>query len=109
MVQDDNSPDLWLDRDAAAEAIRNMKEDDLRYLNVQIIERLKLIAQARSTVEMSRFSIGQRVCFVDHGGQTQQGQIIRLNKKTMSIATSGGQRWNVSPALVRLPPDTKGP
>lgn len=106
MDKEGNTPDLWLDRDAAAEAIRNMKEDDLRFLNARIVERLKLIAQARSTVEMSRFSVGQRVGFPDHDGKTLEGAIIRLNKKTVSIVTEGGQQWNVSPGLVRHLPDT---
>lgn len=105
MGNDDNSLDLWLDRDAATEAIRNMKEEDLRFLNARIVERLKLIAQARSTVEMARFSVGQRVSFPDHDGQTLEGAILRLNKKTVSIVTDGGQRWNVSPALVRHLPN----
>lgn len=96
--------DMWLDRDAAAQSIRNMNEDDLRFLNTQIVERLKLIAQARSTVEMSRFSVGQQIEFQDRTGQPVKGQILRLNKKTVSIVTDNGQRWNVSPQFVRALP-----
>jgi len=95
---------MWLDRDAAAEAIRQMTEDDLRFLNAQIVDRMKLIAQARSTAELARFSVGNRVGFPDHGGHPLEGVIIRLNKKTASIQADDGRRWNVSPSLLKLLP-----
>jgi hypothetical protein len=91
----------WLDRDAASEAIRRMSEDDLRWLNRLIVERLKLIDQARSTVELARFGVGDRVSFQGRDGQPLQGAIIRLNKKTVSLLTDDSQRWNVSPHLLR--------
>jgi len=36
-----------------------MNEDDLPFLNRLIVERLKLIGQARSTVMLAHFSIGR--------------------------------------------------
>ena len=53
-------------RAAAVEAIRRMNEEDLRFLNRLIVERLKLIAQARSTTMLARFSVGDRVSFQSH-------------------------------------------
>ena len=52
-----------VDRAGAAEAIRRMGEEDLRYLNRLIVERLKLIHQARSTAMLAHFSVGDRVSF----------------------------------------------
>ena len=88
------------DRNAAAEAIRRMGEEDLRFLNRLIIERLKLIAQARSTALMSRFSIGDRVGFQSSSGEWKNGIVQKLNKKTISILTDKGHQWNVSPCLL---------
>jgi len=88
------------DRTGAAEAIRRMGEEDLRYLNHLIVERLKLIAQARSTAMLARFSIGDRVSFQSHSGERKTGTIVRLNKKTASIATDDGQQWNVHPGFL---------
>jgi hypothetical protein len=89
-----------VDRAAAVEAIRRMNEDDLRFLNRLIVERLKLIGQARSTTMLARFSVGDRVSFQSPTGERKSGVIIRLNKKTASIATDDGHHWNVHPGYL---------
>lgn len=88
------------DRQTAAEAIRHLGEEDLRFLNRLIVERLKLIAQAQSTALMSRFNIGDRVGFQSPSGEWKSGIVQKLNKKTISILTDKGHRWNVSPGLL---------
>jgi hypothetical protein len=87
-------------RNDAVEAIHNLGEEDLRYLNRLIIERLKLISQARSTALMTQFNIGDKVEFRAPSGQWKKGSIQKLNKKTITILTSDGQNWNVSPGLL---------
>ena len=91
-----------MDRAEAAEAIRRMSEEDLRFLNRLIVERLKLIGQARSTAMLSRFSVGDRVSFSSSTGEQKTGVIVRLNKKTASIATDDGQQWNVHPGFLTV-------
>ncbi|HEC02461.1 MAG TPA: hypothetical protein ENI81_02895 [Phycisphaerales bacterium] len=88
------------DRNSAAEAIRHLGEEDLRFLNRLIVERLKLIAQAQSTALMSQFNIGDRVGFRSPSGEWKNGIVQKLNKKTISILTDKGHRWNVSPGLL---------
>lgn len=90
-----------IDRDSAAEAIRQMSENDLRYLNRLIVGRLKLISQARSTALLADFDIGQRVRFQSPAGEDKEGLIIRINKKTASISTDDGEHWNVHPGFLR--------
>jgi len=80
------------DRNSAAEAIRHLGEEDLRFLNRLIVERLKLIAQAQSTALMSQFK--------SPSGEWKNGIVQKLNKKTISILTDKGHRWNVSPGLL---------
>ena len=95
--------DKWFgteSREAVVEAIRQMNEDDLRYLNRLIVERLKLIAQARSTVMLARFSVGGRVRFKTPTGENKTGIILRLNKKTVTISTDDGQHWKVYPGFL---------
>ena len=82
------------------DAIRRMGEDDLRYLNHLIVDRLKLITQARSTAMLAEFSVGDRVSFANHSGDRKTGTIIRLNKKTASITTDDGQHWKVHPSYL---------
>jgi hypothetical protein len=81
--------------------IKDLNEEELVYLNRLIIERLKLIYQEKSTRSLARFNLGESVGFPDHAGKMKMGRIIRLNKKTATILTMDGQRWKVSPGLLR--------
>ena len=90
-----------LDRELFTEALRHMSEADLVYLNRMVVERLNLLAQARSTVQLARFAQGDRICFTDSDGTEKHGTVLRLNKKTVSVCTDDNQRWNVSPELLR--------
>ena len=91
-----------VDRVSAVEAIKRLGEDDLLFLNQLIVERLKLISQARSTSQMAAFGIGDLVSFRSPDGHTIEGVVQRLNKKTVSVDTNDGHRWNVAPGLLRL-------
>ena len=90
-----------LDRELFVQALRHMGEDDLRYLNRMVIERLNLLAQARSTVQLAQFAEGDRVEFTSNDGAIKRGRVLRLNKKTASVLTEDAQNWKVSPALLR--------
>ncbi|OHD65244.1 MAG: hypothetical protein A2176_06505 [Spirochaetes bacterium RBG_13_51_14] len=83
------------------EFIKTLGEEELRYLNRLIIERLKLLHQHRSTSLMERFNVGERVSFTDPSGTVKAATVIRLNKKTVSLVTTGGEQWNVAPGLLR--------
>jgi hypothetical protein len=90
-----------LDRELFVHALRHMGEEDLRYLNRMVVERLNLLAQARSTVQLSQFAEGDRVCFTTNDGADKHAVVLRLNKKTASLLTDDGQNWKVSPMLLR--------
>ncbi len=91
-----------VDRVSAVEAIKRLNEEDLRFLNRLIVERLKLISQARATTLMTSFTRGDRVGFQAPDGRMVEGIVLRLNKKTISMVTDDGQQWNVAPVLLRL-------
>lgn len=91
-----------VDRVSAVEAIKRLGEEDLLFLNQLIVERLKLISQARSTSLMAAFGVGDLVSFNDSDGRKVKGTILRLNKKTISITTFDNHRWNVAPDLLCL-------
>lgn len=90
------------DRFSFAEAIKQLGEEDLFFLNRLIAERLKLISQARATTLMTSFTRDDRVTFQAPDGHMLDGVVLRLNKKTISVATDVGHQWNVSPGLLRL-------
>ena len=50
-----------LDRELFVQALRHMGEQDLLFLNRMVIERLNLLAQATSTVQLAQFAEGDRV------------------------------------------------
>lgn len=91
-----------IDRVSAVEAIKRLNEEDLVFLNRLIIERLKLISQARATTLMASFTKGDRVGFQAPDGRMREGMVLRLNKKTISVATDDGHQWNVAPGLLQL-------
>jgi hypothetical protein len=91
-----------VDRLSAVEAIKRLGEDDLRFLNRLIVERIKLISQARSTSLMASFAAGDRVSFNHSDGRYIEGVVVRLHKKTIRVETDDGHQWNVSPGLLHL-------
>ena len=78
-----------------------MSEEDLLFLNRMVVERLNLLAQARSTVQLAQFAQGDRIEFTTSDGVIKQGVVVRLNKKTASLRTDDAQSWKVSPSLLR--------
>ncbi len=96
-----NTKQTILDRELFTQALRHMSEQDLLYLNRMVVERLKLLAQARSTVELAQFAEGDRVSFAANDGTVKNGMILRLNKKTVSLRTDDGHLWKVSPGFLR--------
>ena len=81
--------------------IDGLTEAELIDLNNRIVERLRLLSQMRAHDQMLRFRIGDRVSFQPDGHPVVVGMITRYNRRTVTVITDGGQRWNVAPALLR--------
>lgn len=79
--------------------INGLTEDQLIELNHRIVERLKLLSRTRSTRQMGRFNVGDRVWFEGREGEKIPGIITRLNVKTATVMTER-HRWNVHPRLL---------
>lgn len=80
--------------------IDNLTEAELIDLNHRIVERLRFLHQARAHSRMLQFRIGQRVSFQPEGRAPIVGMIARYNKKSVTVVTADGQRWNVAPGLL---------
>ena len=80
--------------------INNLTEAELVDLNNRIVERLRFLHQARAHSRMLDFNIGDRVSFQPDGRPLLLGVLTRYNKKTVTIITDGGERWNVAPGLL---------
>jgi len=81
--------------------IDKLTEPELIDLNYRIVQRLRFLHQVRSHVQMMEFSIGERVEFQPEGRPVVVGVLTRYNKKTVTVITDTGQRWNVAPQLLR--------
>jgi len=82
--------------------IDHLTEAELIDLNHRVVERLRLLHQMHAHKAMLEFRIGDRVRFEPQGGTSVFGIITRYNKKTVTVVTEDGQRWNVSPRFLRL-------
>ena len=80
--------------------IDSLSYDELVELNLKIVERLKFLDSMHSHKEMMRFSPGDQVCFEAPGRGKQSGTLVKYNKKTVTVITEAGQKWNVSPHLL---------
>ncbi len=87
--------------------IDKLTEKELIDLNNRIVERLKFLRSMHDHVDMMEFSIGEKVCFNPRGRDEQIGILVKYNKKTVTIVTENGERWNVSPSLLTKASDKK--
>jgi len=81
--------------------IDSMSYDELVRLNHKIVERLKFLDSMYTHKEMMQFSPGDQVCFEPPGRGKQFGTLVKYNKKTVTVIAESGQKWNVSPHLLR--------
>ena len=81
--------------------IDRLSESELIDLNNRVVERLRFMNQLRAHTQMLEFSIGDRVYFEPSGRPPVEGMLTRYNKKSVTVITDDGQRWNVSPNCLR--------
>jgi len=82
--------------------IDKLTEAELIDLNNRIVERLRFLSQMRAHARMLEFRIGDKISFQAEGDRSVIGILTRYNRKTVTVVTDDGRRWNVSPALLRL-------
>lgn len=82
--------------------IDHLTEAELIDLNHRVVQRLRLLSQVHAHKAMLEFRIGDRVTFETENGAPIRGVLTRYNKKSVTVITDEGQRWNVSPRLLRL-------
>jgi hypothetical protein len=87
--------------------IDSLSEEQLIELNSRIVERLKFLESMHAHHEMMQFNVGQKVSFQPSGRDRQLGTLVKYNKKTVTVITESGQKWNVSPHLLSPVKDIK--
>ncbi|MBN2041917.1 MAG: hypothetical protein JW864_17915 [Spirochaetes bacterium] len=77
--------------------IEKLTEKELIELNHKIVERLKFLESCHNHKEMLKFNVGEKVSFEPYGRDRQIGTLVKYNKKSVTVITENGQKWNVSP------------
>ena len=80
--------------------IDHLSVDELVTLNHHIIERLKMLESLEAHKSMMQFHPGARVSFDSPRGERLSGTVMKFNRKTVTVVTDNGQRWNISPHLL---------
>ena len=88
--------------------IDGLTEAELVDLNNRIIERLRFLSQAQAHSSMLHFRIADRVSFEPEGRGVIFGILTRYNRKSVTVISESGQRWNVAPQLLRRVVETAG-
>ena len=81
--------------------IDGLTEAELVDLNNRVVARLRLLNEVRSHSRMLEFRIGERVAFQPDDRPEVVGVLTRYNRKSVTVITDSGQRWNVSPTVLR--------
>ena len=87
--------------------IDRLTEAELIDLNNRVVARLRFLSQMRAHAQMLEFKIGDRVSFQGEGRRGVIGILTRYNRKTVTVISDDGQRWNVSPTLLRRADDAR--
>ena len=82
-------------------ALELLTEEELVQLNHVIVQRLRLMQQIRAHGQMVNFRVGQPVAFSDSTGRLIRGIVARHNRKSVTVVTTDGTQWRVSPAILR--------
>jgi hypothetical protein len=80
-------------------------EAELVDLHRRVVERIDQLRAQRHRSTMAAFRVGMSVSFQPERGHVVAGVIIRLNRRSVTIAASDGTRWRVAPILLEAVPD----
>jgi len=80
--------------------LSSLTYDELIELNHKIVEQLRFLDTMHTHEEMMRFNPGDKVSFQPSGRERQIGTLVKFNKKTVTVITESGQKWNISPQML---------
>ena len=81
--------------------IDSLTEAELIDLNNRVVTRLRFLDESRAHARMLEFRIGDRVTFQPDDRPEVVGTLTRYNRKSVTVISDSGQRWNVSPSVLR--------
>ena len=59
-----------------------------------------------ASLQALNFYKGQRVAFTTKQGAAVKGKVEKINKKSVSVISDAGHKWNVAPSLLIIEPES---
>ena len=81
--------------------IESLSYEELLELHHKIGQRLKHLESRGEPLNRAKFNRGDKVSFAHPTLGLQTGTLLAYNEKTVSVVTGSGQKWDVSPHLLR--------
>ncbi len=81
--------------------LESLSYDELLELQFIIDKRLKYLDSIGGVAKSLHFEQGDEVYFARPGLGRQKGILLKFKEKTATVITQSGQRWDVSPHLLR--------
>ncbi len=75
--------------------IDKLTRTELIELNNRIVSRLESLDEQEVQAKRQQFTLGSPAEFVDGKGIAHACVVIKFNKKTISVSTPNGERWNI--------------
>lgn len=81
--------------------LTKLTEQELIELNRRVVDRIRILREARCLDSMVEFNLGDRVTFKPDGGHEIIGTVVRRNRKSITVATTDGHQWRVPPSFLK--------
>ena len=78
-------------------AIENMNHEELNKVAQAINERRRCL----NGNAIKSFTVGDAVWFIDKHNHIVNGNVSKVNRKTIGVLTPYGEKWRVSPSLLK--------
>ncbi len=79
--------------------LNKMTLEELTLLNRKVVEQIKFLQTQKQAIAATAFRIGDKAFFVSKFGEKVEGEILKVNIKSIKVKTEKGM-WNVSPSLL---------
>lgn len=81
--------------------IESLSYEELLELQHKISQRLRTIDSGTTPKDQAKFNQGDTVSFAHPTLGLQTGTLLAHKEKTVTVVTHSGQKWDVSPHLLR--------
>ncbi len=81
--------------------IESLSYEELLELHHLISQRLKTLESSKNPRDNRKFNQGDKVSFAHPTLGLQTGTLLAHKEKTVTVVTRSGQKWDVSPHLLR--------